>query len=113
MQAAGSLDRRIRVLQYIAGGLNGFGEPAAPTWQQIAVLSASKKDVSDGERVNAQGVGANLTTRFVVRSSTVTRAVKAQDRIECDGRVYDIVGIKEIGRRDALEFSTASAEQVS
>lgn len=110
---AGALDRRIRLLSYTAGAANDFGEPGSPSWAQTAVLWASKKDVSDGERVAAQAVGANLTTRFVVRSSTVTRAIKAQDRIECEGRTYDVVGLKEIGRRDGLEITALSSEQAA
>lgn len=110
---AGALDRRIRLLSYRAGAANDFGEPGSPTWDQAAVLWASKRDLSDAERVAAQAVGAILTTRFVVRSSTITRAIKPQDRIEYDGRTYDVVSQKEIGRRDGIEITAASAEQAA
>jgi hypothetical protein len=40
-------------------------------------LPARKLDVSDGERVRAQQVGADLTSRFHIRRSAATAAVTA------------------------------------
>lgn len=112
MIAAGSLDRRIQLLRYEGETTNDLGEPVEG-WTPAEKLWASKTDVSDVERVRAQAVGTNLTTRFVVRSSSVTRAIAAKDRIACEGRVYDVTGLKEIGRRDGIEITAASNDQAA
>lgn len=100
------LDRRVqfRRASLTDNGLEQvetFADHGSPVW-------ASKTDVSDGERWRAGGVGASITTRFVVRSSTFTRGLTPKDRLTCAGLEYDISGIKEIGRLDRLEI-TASA----
>lgn len=69
---------------------------------------AEKKDVSDSERWRAGEVSSMLTCRFVLRYSEFTRDITPQDRIVCEGRVYEITGIKEVGpRRSFLEFSAS------
>lgn len=72
------------------------------------VVWAKRTDISDGERWRAGEVQAHVTARFVVRSSAFTRGITPKDRLTCDGRDYDIVGIKEIGRLDRLEITAAA-----
>ena len=106
---AGALDRRVQVRR---AGLvdDGFGQVeawadhGAPVW-------AAKKDISDGERFRALAVAANVTTRFQLRLSAFTAGITPADRLVCEGREYDISGIKEIGRRVGLEV-TATARVV-
>ena len=69
---------------------------------------ARKTDVSDVERTRAAENGAEITTRFVVRFSGATRTITPHDRLTCEGRSYNIVGVKEVGRREGIEI-TASA----
>lgn len=71
---------------------------------------AQKADVSDAERWRAGEVAATITTRFVVRWIGRTADLTPADRLECEGRMYDIQGIKEPPgtRRRWLEI-TASA----
>ncbi|SFR40511.1 phage head-tail adaptor, putative, SPP1 family [Yoonia tamlensis] len=104
---AGSLDRRIqfRRAALVDDGfqeVEAFADHGGPVW-------ASKKDVSDGERMSAGNVSASLTARFVVRSSAFTRDLTAKDRLVYRGVAFEIFGIKEIGRNDRLEI-TAGAE---
>ncbi|QPM89379.1 head-tail adaptor protein [Pseudooceanicola algae] len=109
---AGSLDRRV---QFLRGTLtdNGFNEVLKWTDPATDALGdlvwAERTDVSDQERWRAANVDAVITTRFVVRSSNFSRSITPKDRLVCDGLTFDIVGIKEIGRRDRLEI-TASAQ---
>lgn len=103
---AGRLDRRVDILRAsITTGEYGEEEKAWPT---LATRWASKADVSDGEKLRAQAVGATLTTRFQVRFDSVTSTLTAEDRIRCEGRDYDLVGVKEIGRREGLELTAVS-----
>ena len=72
-------------------------------------ISANRKDVSDAERYRANEVSAIITTRFVVRYSSFTAALTPKDRLTCEGRSYNISGIKEMdGRRQYLEITAAA-----
>ncbi|HMR51191.1 MAG TPA: phage head closure protein [Amaricoccus sp.] len=103
---AGSLDRRITFLRAVEStdALGGVVQD----WMPQATVWAAVLPVSDGERWRAGEVGASVTTRFQVRWSPQAADFGPLDRIEFDGRSYDIAGVKEIGRREGLEF-TASA----
>lgn len=109
---AGHLDRRIQFRRFsLVDGAYGpseiwFGDQR----DNIGVrISAQKKEISDGERWRAGEVAAHVTARFVVRWSNFTSGITPKDRLVCEGRTYDIVGIKEIeGRRQWLEITAAA-----
>ena len=105
MPKAGALDRRITI-QRAAVTQNGFGEDQL-AWADLATISASREDMSDGERLSASQINATLASRFVVRSSTLTRSVTPKDLISYDGGLWDIHGIKETnkGRMRFLEIT--------
>lgn len=106
---AGDLDRRIVILR--AATTRDAMNEAVPTWSALATVWASVTPVGDGERLRAGQVLASRMVRFVVRYSSVTATVDPRDRVQFDGRVYDINGVKEIGRRVGLEITaTARAE---
>jgi SPP1 family predicted phage head-tail adaptor len=71
-------------------------------------VAASKTDLSDGEKWRAGEVAAHISTRFIIRSSAFTRGLTPKDRLTCEGRSYDIVGIKERDRRVSLEITAAA-----
>lgn len=103
---SGKLDRRVKFQRatLVDDGFSGvetFADHGSPVW-------ASKQDVSDGERWRAGEVAAHITTRFVVRYSAFSADLTPKDRLVVDGVTYGITGVKEIGRREALEI-TASA----
>lgn len=84
----------------------GVNEVFAP---HGAPIFASKEDVSDAERWRASEVSASVTTRFVVRWSSFSSGLTPKDRLACDGREYDITGIKETGGRRRWLEMTATA----
>lgn len=104
---AGNLDRRIQ-FQRATLTFDGL--------QNVEVLHnhgpavwAKKSDVSDAERWRAGEVAATITSRFLVRWSSFTAGLTPKDRLICEGRVYDISGIKEgEGRRQWLEITAAA-----
>lgn len=103
---AGSLDR---IVQFRRAVLADDGMTRSETWQDLGgKVWAGKSDVSDGERWRAAEVAAQITSRFVVRWSAFTAGITPRDRLVCEGRTYDIVGIKEIGRRNRLEITAAA-----
>ena len=109
---AGPLDRRITIERATAT-LDGFGGES-PVWSRLVVLWASVTPISDGERFRSDERAADITTRFVVRRSDLTKTIDAKDRIIFDGRIYQIYGVKEIGFRDGVEITaSARAEYVS
>lgn len=103
---AGRLDRRV---QFRRATMAHDGLASVETWANYGSAQwAEKTDISDGEKWRAGSVGASVTTRFRVRWSTVMSELTPKDRLVCDGRDYDIVGIKEIGRRNSLEITAAA-----
>jgi SPP1 family predicted phage head-tail adaptor len=105
--AAGNLDRIIRIRR---ATLVDDGFSATEQWVTLPEkIWAHFADISDGERFRANQVQANLTSRFQVRFSHFTRTITPRDQIVFEGRVYDIVGIKEMGnRREMLEITAAA-----
>jgi len=104
---AGKLDRR---LQFRRAVLTDDGLSKTENWEDHGLpVWASRADASDGERWKAGEVGATIMTRFRVRYSSFTSDLTPKDRLVCEGREYDITGIKEVeSRRVAFEI-TASA----
>lgn len=103
---AGKLDRRV---QFQRSTLTDNGLEDVQTWADHGLpVWASKTDVSDGERLRADQVSANLTARFVVRWSSFTADLTAKDRIIYAGETFDIFGIKGIGRREGLEITAGA-----
>lgn len=105
MPGAGKLDRRTTV-QRFTSTRNDLNEEVR-TWADLTTVWAQRRDASDGERFAADQVGSYLMTRFVVRSSSVTRAVTPVDRIEYDGTLWNIKGVKETiqGRNRFIEIT--------
>lgn len=106
---AGSLDRRI-VIQRATGTKNALNS-VTKVWGTYATVWAGRKDVSDGEKVAAGHVMASLASRFVIRSSALAKAIRPTDRINYDGAIWNIHGIKETveGRNRFLEITAVRA----
>lgn len=103
---AGKLDRRITI-ERATESRDEFNNVVL-VWSALAVVWAEKAEIRDSERVAAQEVGAEVTTRFRIRYSSVVADVNPKDRIAFGGRIYDIVGVKEIGRKEGLEITAAA-----
>jgi head-tail adaptor len=86
---------------------SGSGENV-DSWEMLATTYAEKLDVSDSERVASAEVSAEISTRFRLLWSDAYSSVNPKDRIVLDERVFEIVGVKEIGRREGLEISAIS-----
>lgn len=106
MLEAGKLDRRITI-ERATIARDEFNE-AEKMWSPLATVWAEKLEVSDAERVAAQEVGAELTTRFRIRYSSLTADISPLDRCTYGGRTYQITGVKELGRREGVELTTTA-----
>lgn len=106
MPAIGDLDRRITVRRLIEVGRNPFNEPIYEV-SDIATAWARRIDVSDAEKFAAGTIGAVLLSRFVVRSTPVTRGIVHSDTLAHDNAEWNIDGIKQTrdGRSRFLEIT--------
>lgn len=103
---AGKLDRRVQFRRFTPTE-DGF--TTVEVWANHGVpVWASKREASDRERMAAMEVSATITARFQVRYSAFTAGITPKDRLICEGREFNIVGIKELGRREGFEI-TANA----
>jgi SPP1 family predicted phage head-tail adaptor len=105
MPGAGELDRRITI-ERVTSVPNSYNEPVE-TWSTLVTVWAQRKDVSDSEKFAAGEVGSALISRFVIRSSTITRTVTPIDRLSHDRALWNIQGVKETleGRNQFLEIT--------
>ena len=104
---SGPLDRRLTVRRATVSK-DAFNADVS-SWGDLVTVWASKEEVRDGEKIRAQQVGASITARFQTRWTATMAGVTTSDQLLCEGRLFNITGKKELGRRDGLEF-TATAQ---
>lgn len=103
---AGRLDRRITI-QRFTETRDEYNE-AVQLWATLATVWASYEPLSDGEAFRAGETMAEASARFVVRYSTTLADLTPKDRLTFDGGTWQVVRVKEIGRREGLEITTKS-----
>lgn len=106
---SGDLDRSIDIQSATrVTDANGFD---APTWaNDIANLPAAVLNYKGSERFTAdQRVGEDAATFKIRWRSGVT----SLQRIVYDGRNWDIVGVRPIGRREALEVDAIARSEAA
>ena len=105
--SAGRFDRRISIWRSELvddGTATVPGEPA-----EIGKRWAKRSDISDGERMRAGENAQDLTTRWTVRSDSLTRTIAGGDALRHKGVVYEVTGTKEgTEREDEIEITTAA-----
>jgi SPP1 family predicted phage head-tail adaptor len=106
---AGKRDRRILILRATTSP-DAYNEPIE-TWSTLVSLWAEYKPLSDGERYRAGEMNASIMARFSILHATVNRTIDPRDRIQFDGRTWDITGVKAVDRNNGIEISaTARAD---
>ena len=103
---AGQLNRKI-VITRAAYNKDVMGQ-SIQTWNTLCTVWARYTPISDAEKVRLVEVYAEMAARFVIRWSSLVSNVDARDRINFDGRVFDIIGVKETERRRWLEISAGT-----
>ena len=103
---AGKLDRKI-TLQRFTSTLDDYNEPVL-TWATLATRSASFEPLSDGERFRAGETAANASARFVIRWSSAVSTLNPKDRLQYEGETWQILHVKEIGRREGIEITAGT-----
>lgn len=105
MSGAGALDRRITIER---AALVDDGYQQIEAWGPVATLWASHTAISDGERWAAGAARAVVNARFVVRYRA---DITTKDRLIFKGRAFNIVAVKEIGRREFTEITAGLADE--
>lgn len=100
---AGSLDRRI-VIQRFTETRDEYNDPV-PSWTTLATVWASYEPLSDGEVYRAGETMAEASARFVVRYSSTLAGLNPKDRLTFDGDTWQILRVKEVGRRQGWEIT--------
>lgn len=113
MKGAGDLDRRIQfrrasVVSDGFGGRLGWNTESPELDNYGAPVWGGRRDVSDGEKASAGTVYSEVSARFVIRSSSFSRSITPKDRLVEGGRVFEIVGIKEIDRLNRVEITAVA-----
>lgn len=91
---AGDLDRRITLQRVSSANGVPYNEPVE-TWSDLGTVWAKRYDASAAESYRAAEVGAEISTRFTVRYSSLTRTLTPKDRISFDGKLFNITGCRE------------------
>lgn len=99
-----TLNRRVAIERYtlIPGPLND-----EYLWTDIRRVWAAMKYDSADEVFAADQAYAR---RIVTFTMPFNRDLTAVDRLRCMGVTYDILGIKEIGNRDAIEVKAEATD---
>lgn len=105
---AGKLDRKI-VIQRFTSTLDSYNEPVL-SWSTLATRSASYQPISDGERFRAGETAATASARFVIRYSSAVSTLNPKDRLTFEGVAWEILRVKEIGRREGLEITAGARD---
>lgn len=96
---AGRLDRRLMIRKRVVDSGGPWGDVTSwPEWREVA---ARLEHVNEDEAFAANEL---YTVRIVTFETRYLPGVDNQDRLECEGQFYDILGIREIGRREGLEI---------
>ena len=103
---AGKMDRRI-VIQTVSKTQDAAGQ-YIETPSTFATVWAWKQDITGRERMRQGRDIASETTVFRIRWLT---GVTTEMKIVHDGKTYDIEGVAEISRREALDLTATAQEK--
>lgn len=99
---AGPIDRRIDI-QAATITKNDHHEEIA-TWSTVRTVRAQKIDDRGQERFSAPRFVGKQACVFKIRWSDAVKIVTTLHRVVFDGRAHDIVGVRELGRREGIEI---------
>ena len=105
----GALDRRITLQRPNSIG-NDYGEKVV-TWLTYATIwAAIDRKPSATERVSGEQMLSFQQVVFMIRYSTTVNILEASHRVAYDGKVYNVLGVQEVGRQEQLRVITELRE---
>lgn len=106
MPAAGKLDRRVTIERKTE--TRSATGAVIETWATWRTVFMGKRDITGTERLRAD---QELAAETTIWDSHYIDGLRTDDRLNAEGKTYDIVGIREVGRRAGHEI-TAQAVHV-
>lgn len=114
MASAGQRDRSVTIEMVT----DGVGTSRYPTeaWTTLTTARMSKKDVRQMERFAAMQLSAPIDTQWEMEyredmDPELVDVAKSR-RLVYQGRIFDIVGAAQIGRRQGIALTTLAAGKV-
>jgi SPP1 family predicted phage head-tail adaptor len=101
---AGKLDRRLTLQRQVLVETPPFNE-RVPTWVDVAEVWAQQRPNRGAERFSAQEINGEAVMTFHIRYRT---DVTVKDRIAFEGRLWNILDVREIGRRVVTEIDAVA-----
>jgi SPP1 family predicted phage head-tail adaptor len=101
---AGRLDRLALLQQRTLAAPDAYGQKVA-SYSTLATVWVDRKDITGREFYASAQVHADASTRFTLRYLSGLTSV---NRVLCEGVIYDVLHVAELGRRDWLELTCKS-----
>lgn len=99
----GKLNKRITVRRASAPTRNAMNEPVE-VWGDLGKFWAEQIDQRPTESWKAGQTAAQVERVWRVRWHARTATISPSDRLVCDGREFQIIGVTEVGRRFGIEI---------
>jgi SPP1 family predicted phage head-tail adaptor len=91
---------RLITIQRNTPTINDYGESVA-NWSDLATVWAQQQTVKALEKWVSQQVKAEIDVKFRIRYRS---DVTPMNRLVFEDRVFDIISVSEVGRREALDI---------
>ncbi len=99
----GRLNKRITIRRASAPTRNAMNEPVE-VWADFGKFWAEQVQQRPTESWKAGQTAAQVERVWRVRWTARTATISPSDRLNCDGREFQIIGVTEIGRRVGIEI---------
>mgnify|MGYP003116256247 CR=1 FL=1 len=101
----GALDRRV-TLQEPDSTVNDYGERTV-IWKTYAtVWAAIERKPSASQRNSGEQLVSFQSVTFMIRNSSQVALLSPSYRISYDSKIYEILGVQELGRNEQLRVIT-------
>jgi SPP1 family predicted phage head-tail adaptor len=102
----GSMDRKIVIERSTTGARDAAGSPTI-TWATLYRIWAKVVPMSGTESLRLERQVATQISRFFIR---YVADLKVTDRILYEGKYWDIINWRELGRRESIEITAELVE---
>ena len=99
----GKLNQRVAIMRLGAETRNAMNEPIRP-WALFGKFWAKELKQRPTESWKAGQTAAQVERAFELRYTKRSATITASDRLVADGIEMEIIGVTELGRREAVEI---------
>ena len=101
----GALDRRV-ILQAPRSTINDYGERVIDYITYATVWASIERKPSASQQTSAEQVVSFQSVTFMIRNSSQVALLSPSYRISYDSKIYEILGVQELGRNEQLRVIT-------